>query len=259
MDEKASEKSSTGWLAIEDYFNYYLPVLLWIADLLLLSAIVDETILTRIQGGLSEKNQFGLLALGLVVPYLIGTVLAFLGSLIHIADKVLLHEPEKYVLNSKHRRTLGPIKLGTCIGKDLSNKILDMITKEFGFDLSLDSRYYCIQYSLEFAPFPSVQNHINRLTNLVNLHEGLISPLLFSVVLAFIASYCHRLAISNWSGWSLLMLTGGVWWRYHYLRGARAKRVYRYFYLWHLFGKRRDPQLKSKSHTLFDKVRIFFE
>lgn len=35
-EDNTSERPSTTWLAIEDYFNSYLPGIIWVADVLVL-------------------------------------------------------------------------------------------------------------------------------------------------------------------------------------------------------------------------------
>jgi hypothetical protein len=262
-EEKPSEKPSATWLAIEDYFNYYLPGVIWAGDILALLYTFQQEPIWNDQPGVKGilENHLVLVGIGLVAPFLIGVMLSGFGNMVHTLDKWIFGEPEKYVLNDKGLKGdhgLGK-KFRTHLGKDLSEKTRQIIAQRFGSDLKSDSLYYTVQYSLEFAPFATIQTHVTRLTNLINLHEGLIPPLLGGVILAFVSSYTSDVPELKILGAILIIVALGVWWRYHYLREARAMRVFRYFYLWNTIAKSEDSQKKPDGATWVDRLKKLFD
>ena len=42
-----NDKSLTGWLGLEDFFNYYLPGLLWLINIIFLLGVVNYTLLIQ--------------------------------------------------------------------------------------------------------------------------------------------------------------------------------------------------------------------
>ena len=164
------DKSSMTWLGIEDFFNYYLPGLLWFANIIAAIEVANSSLLQNILAELSKLDSVILVALAILIPYILGIIASSLGSEIHRIDKWLLGMPEEYVLDSKKKKGIWKIRFGSSLGQSLSRKIEKMATNKFGSDLSSSSLYFNVHYSLQFAPFPRVQSHIARITNL-----GLVS------------------------------------------------------------------------------------
>ncbi len=240
------DRSSMTWLGVEDFFNYYLPGLLWSANIYFLLAMFSPTLLVSVAAKLGSIDQLILVAIALLLPYTIGIIASFLGSTIHNIDKKLLGSPEEYVLNSDKKKGIWKIRFGTSLGKSLARQIQKIATSKFGSDLSAGSLYFNVHYSLQFSPFPRVQSHVARITNLMNLHEGLISPIIFGALFAFLASrqlHTNELTII---GVVLLIMALGIWNRYHYLRETRTKHVYRYFLLWQTIGKETENEMKKE-------------
>jgi len=144
-----------------------------------------------------------------LIPYTIGIIGAFLGSGIHEIDKRLFGMPEDYVLNSEKKKSVGKIKFGSSLGKGLAQKIQKIAVSKFGSELSSGSLYFNVHYSLQFAPFPRIQSHIARITNLMNLHEGLIPSIIFGTLFAFIAS--NQLHIAELKIIGLIIIGDGHW------------------------------------------------
>jgi hypothetical protein len=239
------DRSSMTWLGVEDFFNYYLPGLLWSTNLYFLLAMLYPALIIIVTTQLGKIDQLLLVAVALLLPYTIGIIASFLGSVIHGIDKVLLGKPEEYVLNSEKKKGIGKIRFGSSLGKGLARQIQKIATSKFGSDLSSGSLYFNVHYSLQLSPFPRIQSHVARITNLLNLHEGLISPIIFGTVFAFFASRRLDIVELNIIGLILLAIALGLWYRYHYLREVRAKHVYRYFLLWQTIGKEADSELKK--------------
>lgn len=239
------DRSSMTWLGVEDFFNYYLPGLLWCTNVFFLLAMFYPTLLTNAAVELGKIDQLILFAIALLLPYTIGIIASFLGSAIHNIDKLLLGMPEEYVLNSEKKKAIGKIKFGSSLGKGLARQIQKIATNKFGSDLSSGSLYFNVHYSLQFSPFPRIQSHVARITNLMNLHEGLVSPIIFGTLFAFFASKRLNVAELNIVGFILLVMAIGLWNRYHSLREVRAKHVYRYFLLWQTIGKEEEQQQKG--------------
>jgi hypothetical protein len=231
------DKSFLAWLGIEDFFNYYLPGLLWVANGLFLIQIFNSAPAVAALSELGKADQFIFIAVAVVTPYIVGIALGFLGSVVHEIDKKLFGTPEEYVLNAERKRTIGNLKVGSALGKGFSRRVKELISTKLGQEMSASSLYWNVHYSLQFAPFPRVQDHIARISNLMNLHEGLISPFLSSALLLFVAYWRTGIKDLSISGWIMLAITIGIWWRYHYLREVRTKHAYRYFFLWHTIGK----------------------
>ena len=138
-------------------------------------------------------------------------------------------------LNSNQKKTYWRLTFGSSLGKELREKIIKLASERLSLKSSSDSLFYLIRYSLQFSSYTRTQDHIARLTNLVNLHEGFISPLFVCSVLLFFES--ERLIASPrlWSG-VVAFIMFSMWIRYHYFRELRVKQILRYFFLWHSIG-----------------------
>ena len=242
------DRSSMTWLGVEDFFNYYLPGLLWSANIYFSLTLFSPSLISNAATTFEKVDQLILAAIALLLPYTIGIIASFLGSIVHNVDKVLLGTPEEYVLNSEKKKGIGKMKFGSSLGKSLTRQIQKIATSKFGSDLSSSSLYFNVHYSLQFSPFPRVQSHVARLTNLMNLHEGLIPPIIIGSIFAFLASRQLHLVELNIIGVVLLIMALGLWNRYHYLREVRAKHVYRYFLLWQTIGKETENEIKKDIH-----------
>jgi hypothetical protein len=234
------------WLGVEDFFNYYLPGLLWSTNIYFLLAMFYPDSLMAATTAIEKIDQLILVAVGLLLPYMIGIIASFLGSAIHNIDKKLFGMPEEYVLNSEKKKGIGKLRFGTSLGAGLARQIQKILTNKFGSNLSSGSLYFNVHYSLQFSPFPRVQSHIARITNLMNLHEALISPIGFGTLFAFFAANRLNIAQLNILGFILLAVVIGLWNRYHYLRATRTKHVYRYFLLWQTIGKETESEMKKE-------------
>lgn len=231
------DRSSMTWLGIEDFFNYYLPGVLWFINILVIVVTFNTSLLDQIIDNLNKANQLILIGFAVFVPYIIGIVTGFVCTIVHNIDKRLLGLPEEYVIDNNKIRRVGKLKFGSSLGEKFAQKVEGLARKKFGKDVSPNSLYQNVHYSLQFSAFPRVQTHVARITNLMNLHEGLISPIFTAAILSFVNAYRLHLAGLTILGISLILTFLGLWSRYHYLRETRSKQVYRYFYLWQTIGQ----------------------
>ena len=232
------DRSSMNWLGIEDFFNYYLPGVLWSINIMGAIATVDTNFADILITKFNNANQLILIGLAVFIPYIIGIITGFVCTAVHDIDKKILGLPEEYVVDSDKRKAMGSRKLGSSLGEGFAKKVKKIAAKKFGSDISANSLYQNVHYSLQFSSFSRVQTHIARITNLMNLHEALVTPVFVTALLLFLnATRLHLMGL-NALGAILLFTFFGLWGRYHYLRETRAKQVYRYFYLWQTNGQK---------------------
>jgi hypothetical protein len=245
MNEKV-----VNWLGIEDFFNYYLPGLLWIGNITLILLALDENLFNHVLNSIGQINEIVLLGLGIVSPYLAGILTGFLGRITHKIDQWIAGKPEIYVLDKNKKKTYAKrFIFGSALGDKLVKDIKVVASKIFGQKTSPESLFFNIHYSILFCPYPRVQQHIARITNLMNLHEGFLPPLLLTSSLIFILAKQHQIAILWRAGVICLLLFIGTWYRYHYLRETRAKHVLRYFYLWKIVGNTKEEISKGSEQV----------
>ncbi len=235
-------KSSLSWLGIQDYFNYYLPGLIWIGNFALIIALIDESQLVALLNTLGQTEVLILIGTAILIPYLTGLMLNSVGFIVSRIDKTLFGRPEVYVLDPTQKKTILNFKFGSSLGRELRQNVIKLASEKLNTSQKSSSLFSNVRYSLQIAPYSRIQSHVARLTNLINLHEGLIVPMLLGIILLLITPNALLLS-SKVLALLLFIATISVWKKYHYLRELRVKQVFRYFYLWQTFG----GKLKSEN------------
>jgi len=233
-------KNSLSWLGIQDYFNYYLPGLIWIGDLILFIILNYKQELLDVLLSAPNKTHISILiASAILIPFLVGLTLNHISHTVLFLDRILLGKPEVYVLDPSQKKKIGKtLKLNKSLGKELRENVIKLVDKKLDTSEKSSSFFPNVRYSLQIAPYPRINSHISRLTNLINLHEGLIIPMLLGAIIIFIKIPSDPLVPLVVLSFFLLIATVLSWMRYHYLRELRVKQVFRYFYLWQMLGEK---------------------
>jgi hypothetical protein len=222
-------------LSLDDYFNYLIPGYIWAIYFLLLVYVIDSETYKSVLAYLEQLNFLKSTIIFAFIPFMLGVILSFMGSIIVGIDNNLIGKPYKYVLSRDKNRLLNILRFKS-LGKELADKVEECIKETFDIENKSSSGYWLALYSLSSSEAPSSYSHIRRLFNLRNLYEGLIPSLLSVSIIGLFIIPNDAIIITAYIFVSIIILFG-LWYRYHYIKNLIAKQVFRYFYIWRKFNR----------------------